>query len=219
MFNSFIFPAISRGFLLQILGAFLVFIVGLVISWIISKIVRDFLNKIRLNRVIKGLGWKEAFARAEIKLDMAKFFGEIAKWLILIIFLMAACEIVELSQFSQLLGRIVDYFPNILVASLIFIVTVFLVDFTYRIFLATTKKTDKRTELTYSRFLGVGARRAIWVLATLAILYQLQIVPDLILSLFIAILGLLVLACGIAFGLGGKEIAKKILEEWKEKLP
>ncbi len=218
MFNSFIFPVISRGFLLQILGAFLVFIVGLVISWIISKIVRDFLNKIRLNQVIKRLGWKEAFARAEIKLDMAKFFGEIAKWLILIIFLMAACEIVGLSQFSQLLGRIVDYFPNILVASLIFIVTVFLVDFTYRIFLATTKKTDKRTELTYSRFLGVGARRAIWVLATLAILYQLQIVPDLILSLFIAILGLLVLACGIAFGLGGKEIAKKILEEWKEKL-
>jgi len=44
-------------------------------------------------------------------------------------------------------------------------------------------------------------------------------VPQLILSIFIAILALIVIACGIAFGLGGKDIAKKILEEWKEKLP
>lgn len=219
MFNSFTFPEINREGLFQILIAALVFIVGLIVSWIVSKIVGDFLNKIRINQVMKRLGWKGAFARAEIKLDMAKFFGEIAKWLILIIFLMIACEIFGLSQFSQFLGRIVDYFPNLLVAALIFIVTVFSVDFTYRIFLATAKKTDKKTELTYSRFLGVGVRRAIWVLAALAILYQLKIVPNLILSLFIAILGLIVLACGIAFGLGGKEVAKKILEEWKEKLP
>jgi hypothetical protein len=67
--------------------------------------------------------------------------------------------------------------------------------------------------------LSILVRRAIWVLATLAILYQLKIVPHLILSLFIAILALIVLAVGISFGLGGKEIAKKILDEWKEKLP
>ena len=219
MFDFSIFPEINRVVLVQVLGAFLVLIVGIIISKIVSKIVRDFLNKIRLNQIMKRLGWKEAFARAEMKLDMAKFFGEITKYLVLIIFLMMVFEIVGLSQFSQFLGRIVNYFPNILIASLIFIVTVFLVDFTYRIFLATAKKTDRKTELTYSRFLGVGARRAIWVLATLAILYQLQIVPNLILSLFIAILGLIVLACGIAFGLGGREVAKKILEEWKEKLP
>ncbi|MBZ9578513.1 hypothetical protein KJA14_01545 [Patescibacteria group bacterium] len=219
MFDFSIFPEINRVVLVQVLGAFLVLIVGIIISKIVSKIVRDFLNKIRLNQIMKRLGWKEAFARAEMKLDMAKFFGEITKYLVLIIFLMMVFEIVGLSQFSQFLERIVNYFPNILIASLIFIVTVFLVDFTYRIFLATAKKTDRKTELTYSRFLGVGARRAIWVLATLAILYQLQIVPNLILSLFIAILGLIVLACGIAFGLGGREVAKKILEEWKEKLP
>lgn len=220
MANVFLLPEFNRSFLFQILGAFLVFLIGLIISKIVGKIVREFLNKIRLNQVMKRLGWKEAFAKVDIKLDMIRFFGEIAKWMILIIFLMISFEIGGLSQFSQFLGRIVvDHFPNILIASLIFIATLFLVDFTYRIFLVTTKKKDKKTEFTYSRFFGVGLRRAIWILAGLAILYQLKIVPNLILSIFIAILGLIVLALGLAFGLGGKEIAKKTLEEWKKKLP
>jgi len=216
--TNFILPAINRGFFLQVLGGFLVLIAGFIVAKICGKIISKFLDKIRLNQVMKRLGWIEAFSRVGINLDLVKLFGEIAKWLILIIFLMVASEVWGLTQFSQFLGKVVDYFPNILVSSLIFIATLFLVDFTYRIFFATVKETGEKAKVSYSRLLGVVVRRAIWVLATLAILYQLQIVPDLILSLFIAILVLIVLAVGISFGLGGKEIAKKILDEWKEKL-
>ena len=215
MANVFGFLEVNQGFIFQIFIAALVFLAGLIISKIVSKIIQKFLNKIRLNQVTKRLGWEEAFARVDIKLDLVQFFGEISKWMILIVFLMMFFEVLGLLQFSQFLGRIVDYFPNILVASIIFIATLYSVDFTYRTFFVTAKK----TKLTYSRFFGVGVRRAIWVLAGLTILYQLKIVPNLILSIFIAILALIVIACGIAFGLGGKEIAKKILEEWKGKLP
>ena len=97
--------------------------------------------------------------------------------------------------------------------------TVYLVDFTYRIFFGIVKEEKEKIEVSYSKFLGVVIRRTIWVLATLAILYQLKIVPELILSIFIAILAILVLVIGISFGLGGKDFAKKILDEWKEKLP
>lgn len=216
--NNYFFPGINQNFLFQIFWGFVVLVAGFIIARIIQKIVQKFLDKIRLNQVMKRLGWAEAFSRGGINLDLVKFFSEVVKWLILIIFLMVASEVWGLSQFSQFLGKVVDYFPNILVSSLIFIATLFLIDFTYRIFFATVKETDEKTEVSYSKLLGVVVRRAIWVLATLAILYQLQIVPNLILSIFIAILVLIVLAVGISFGLGGKEIAKKILDEWKEKL-
>lgn len=215
---NFILSEINRNSLfIQIIGGFSVLIAGLVVAKIVAKIVANFLNKIRFNQTMKRLGWTEAFSKTGINLDMVKFFSEVSKWLVLIIFLMFSFEIWGFLQFSQFLGKIINYFPNIFIASLIFIATVFLIDFTYRIVFATVKGSDKKTEVSYSRFLGVVVRRAIWVLATLAILYQLKIVPDLILGLFVAILGLIVLACGISFGLGGKEIAKKILEEWKEK--
>lgn len=216
--TNFNLPVINQKFLFQILGGFLLLIAGWIVAKILEKIIKKFLDKIRLNQVMKRLGWIEAFSRVGINLDLVRFFGEIAKWLIFIVFLMFASEVWGLNLFSQFLAKIVDYFPNILIASLIFIATVYLVDFTYRIFFGIIKEEKEKTEVSYSKFLGVLVRRSIWVLATLAILYQLQIVPHLILSLFIAILGLIVLAVGISFGLGGKEIAKKILEEWKEKL-
>jgi hypothetical protein len=209
---------INQNFLFQILGGVLLLIVGWIVAKILGKIVRKFLDKIRLNPVIKRLGWVEAFSRAGLNLDLVKFFGEVVKWLVFIVFLMFAGEIWGFVPLSQFLAKIVDYFPNILIASLIFLVTVYLVDFTYRIFFGIVREKEEKAEVSYSKFLSVVVRRAIWVLASLAILYQLQIVPHLILSLFIAILALIVLAVGISFGLGGKEIAKKILEEWKEKL-
>jgi small-conductance mechanosensitive channel len=209
---------INQNFLFQILGGILLLIVGWIVAKILEKIVRKFLEKIRLNQLMKRLGWVEAFSRVGLNLDLVSFFGQVAKWMVFIVFLMFAVEFLGLSQFSQFLAKIVDYFPNILIASLIFLATVYLVDFTYRIFFGVVKEEKEKTEVSYSKFLGVVVRRSIWVLASLAILYQLQIVPHLILSLFIAILALIVLAIGISFGLGGKEIAKKILDEWKEKL-
>jgi len=204
----------GKIFLTKIFLAILVLLIGYLISKLIGRIVREFLTKIRFNQVMKRLGWEEAFSRVEIKLDLAKFFGEIGKWCFFIIFIMAASEILGLLRFSQFLEKLTGYFSNILIASLIFIATCYLVDFSFKIFLVIPKE----KELIYSKFLGIGIRKGIWILAALAILYQLKIVPELILSIFIAILALIVLAVGISFGLGGKELAQKVLEELKEKI-
>jgi len=200
---------------IQIFWAFLTLLIGFFVSKLVGRIIKEFLNKVKLNQVIKRLGWEEAFAKGEIKLDLAKFFGEITRWCSFTIFVLLASEILGLLRFGQFLEKIIGFFPNIFIASIIFIITVYLVDFSYRIFLVSAR--DK--ELIYSKFLGIGIRKAIWILATLAILYQLKIVPELILSIFVAILALIVLAGGIAFGLGGKDLAQKILEELRGKFP
>jgi small-conductance mechanosensitive channel len=72
--------------------------------------------------------------------------------------------------------------------------------------------------LNYSKILGEVTRFSIWILAVLAMLYQLQIAQALVLSIFIAFLAALALAFGISFGLGGKDLAKKILDEIKDKI-
>ena len=127
---------------------------------------------------------------------------------------MTSAEIIGIPQFSQFLGNVLGFFPNIFIASLIFIVAVFLADFSQKIMIAVLEE----EKITYSRLLGRTIRWIIWSLATLAILYQLQIAPTLILTIFIGFVGMIVLAVGIAFGLGGKEIAAKILKELEEKI-
>ena len=84
--------------------------------------------------------------------------------------------------------KVIEYFPNLFVAGLIFVVAAFLADFSQKLVVDTLEK----EQITYSRFLGRSARWIIWFFSILAILYQLRISPPLILAIFIgSVLGFL----------------------------
>lgn len=202
---------------LRALGAFLIFLVGWLISQWLGKIAADFLAKIRLNQVLKGMGIEESLSRIDTRLNAPKFFGEIVRWFFVILFLAAAAEILRLDSFipslSQFLWRVVEYYPNIFIAILIFLVAVFLADFSQKIVVGTLKK----EKITYSQFSGKVIRWAVWLFAILAILYQLKITPSLILVIFVGVVFTISIALGLSFGLGGKQLAAKILKELEEK--
>jgi len=139
--------------------AILVFFVGWFISKWIGQIAAAFLSKIRLNQVLKRMGLEEALTKIDTRLNAPKFFGEIVRWFFVILFLMAASEILGLTQFSQFLGKVIGYYPNIFIAALIFVVAVFLADFSQKIVVGTLEK----EKITYSRFLGRAIRWAIWL--------------------------------------------------------
>ena len=196
-----------------IFWAGLVLLVGIIISKWIGGLSAAFLNQIKLNQVFKRMGLEEALLKIDARLNAPKFFGEIVKWFFIIVFLMVSFEILGLTQFSQFLGKVIGYYPNIFISALIFIVAVFLADFSQKIVVGTLEK----EKITYSRFVGKWISWAIWLFAILAILYQLQITPSLILVIIIGLVATISLALGIAFGLGGKELAAKILKELEEK--
>jgi len=198
----------------QLLWAILVFLTGLLVSKWAGNIVVRFLDKIRLNQALKRLNFEESLFETDIRFNAAQFFGNIVRCFFVILFLVTSAEIIGLPQFSQLLGETISYFPNIFVACLIFIIAVFLADFSQKIMVAVLEE----EKITYSRFLGRIIRWIIWSLATLAILYQLQIAPTLILTIFVGFVGAIVIAVGVAFGLGGKDMAAKILKEFEEKI-
>lgn len=197
----------------KIFLAILVFLSGFFISQWLGRLASAFLNKIRLNQVFGRMGWEEALRKIYSKFQASKFFGGIVRWFFVIIFLLAASEILGLVQFSYFLEKVIEYYPDIFIASIIFIIAVFLADFSQKIFIGTLEK----EKITYSGFLGRIIRWAIWVFAVLAILYQLKIVPTLVLSIFIGLVGAMAIAVGIAFGLGGRGIATKILKELEDK--
>ena len=197
----------------SIFWASFLFLVGIIVAKFMEELSANFLNKIRLNRILERMGLKETFSKIDINLDGAKFFGEIVKWFFIILFLMISSGILGLNSLSQFLQNVIFYFPNLFIAFLIFVVAVFLADFSQKIVVGTLEK----EKITYSRFLGRSIRWTIWFFAILAILYQLKIAPSLILAIFIGVVITISLALGIAFGIGGKDLAAKILKELEEK--
>jgi hypothetical protein len=127
---------------------------------------------------------------------------------------MVSTDILGLQQVSGLFLAMIDFLPNIFLALLFFFIALFAENFSRKIIIGNVEG----EKLVYSKILGEVIRLSIWILATLAIMYQLQIAQALVLSIFIAILATLALALGISFGLGGKDLAKKILDEIKDKI-
>jgi hypothetical protein len=192
----------------------LVLLLGILVAKFFERISERFLERIRLNSVLKRIGFHEAFLKIGISLDAQKFFSEIVHWFFIILFLMLSFEILGLSKFADFLEKVVLYFQNIFISILIFILSSYLIDFSQKVFIGSLEK----EKITYSRIFGRGFSLSIWVLTALTILYQLKIVPDLILTIFIGAIITIALVIGISFGLAGKEVAAKFLKEIEEKL-
>jgi len=200
-----IFPAI--------LGGVLILLVGFIIASSLKSLTVTFLKKIRLNQVLKRLGLEATLSKIDVSFDIANFFGDIVRWFFVFIFLMACSEVLGLAQFSQFLGKIVAYFPNLFIACLMFVIAAFIADFSRKIVIGTLEK----EKIIYSKFLGRIIHWGVWLFALLAILYQLQITRSLILVIFIGMVAATSISIGIAFGLGGKDLAARILKELEEK--
>ena len=124
---------------------------------------------------------------------------------------MVSSEILYFPVLTNFFLNIVEYYPNILISMVIFVIAVFVAEFSKKIIYLDSK--DK-----YSSSLGSFIASATWILAILAILYQLNIVPELVIVLFMGATITLVLIVGLSFGLGGQEIVKKFLKKFEKKI-
>ena len=202
------------NFLPNFLAAIIVFIVGWFISVWIKKLIVKLLDVLKLDKLFERSGWREALEKAEIKVSVSDFCGEIIKWILVVVFLMAAVEIVGLTQFSEFLGRILSWLPNLIAAVIIFIVAVVAADILGKIIKASVKKMG-------TAYIGVIegiVKISIYVFALFAILLQLGIAKELVNAIIYGVIFALSLGFGLAFGLGGKDIVSKFIEDLKKKI-
>lgn len=201
-------------FIPNLIGAFLVFIIGWIVAVAIGKLVAEILKKIKFNQIFEKGSWKTAIEKADIKVDASAFIGAIVKWVLLIAFLIAAVQILGLNQLKDFFVSVLAYLPNVIVAALILVVAVIIADILEKVVRATVEG----IKVGYGQLIGGIVRWSIWIFAILAILLQLGIAEDLIKVIVQGLVALVVIAGGIAFGLGGKDVAAEILRDLKSKL-
>jgi len=202
------------NFLPSIIGAIIIFVIGWFIAAGVGRLIAEILIRLKVNKFFERTAWREALEKAELKVNPSEFIGAICKWILVIVFLLAAVEILGFVQFADILKKLVAWLPNLVVAAAIFIVAIILADILEKVIKATAKK----IEVKYVDFLGAIVRWSIYIFAGLTILLQLGITPTIINTLVIGIVGMLTLGFGLAFGLGGKEIASRIIEDFHKKI-
>src|SRR3990167_5176433 len=84
----------------QILGAIVIFAIGLILAYWAKKLVMEVLKVVKLEMVSKTLGIDEFLKKAEIKVDFVGIVGLVVEWLIILIFFLAVVDILGLSAVS-----------------------------------------------------------------------------------------------------------------------
>lgn len=202
------------NFIPLLLGAIIIFVIGWFISVAVGKVVTEILKRIKFNQIFEKGNWDEALAKADIKVDASGFIGAIVKWVLVIVFLLAAVEILGFVEFAGFLKSVLGYLPNVIVAALIFVVTVIVVDIVEKV----VRVSVERMKVGFGSMVSAVVKWSIWIFAVLAILYQLGIARPFMETLFTGLVAMLVISFGIAFGLGGKDVAADILQDLRKKL-
>lgn len=193
-------------FLPKLLSALLILVVGILLAYFMAGIVRRLVEMTRADRVIEGVGAYAVFKRSGFHFSLSRVLASIAKWFILVATFIAVAGVLDLQQLNAFLNQLLLYIPNILVAVVILTAGFVIGEFVEHII------GGAGTLTAFSQgsrdMVGLIARYSIIALSVAAALIQLRIATSLVQMLF----GGLVLALSLAFGLGGREHASRLLD-------
>lgn len=196
------------AFLPQLLGAIVVFIIGWIIAVSVGNLIERLLKSVRVNDAFDKIsGLRSAMHRAGMELNIAAFVGSLIKWFLIIVSLLAAADILNLEGISLFLNQVIAYIPNIVVAAVIVVAGILFGNFVSRV----TRVSIDAANMPHGQAAAAVVKWAVYVFTFLATLVQLQIAEALIQTFFTAFMAMLAIAGGLAFGLGGKDLAQKIL--------
>lgn len=197
-----------------LLGAILVFLLGWIIAVVMEKVVEKMILSLRIDQAFEKMGLRRKLNESGINLNIAAFFGGLVKWFLILVFLMAATDILGLSQVTNFLNSIILYIPNVVVAVIILAVVFLVGNLVYSI----VKGSTRAAGVMSATLLAAISKWSIIIFGLLAALIQLGIATSLVSTIFIGIVAMLSLAGGLAFGLGGKEEAQMILRKLREEI-
>lgn len=201
------------GFVPNLVVAIIIFIAGWVIAVVIGRLIAQVIKSLKIDNLFRSLGTEEALNRAGMRLDVGAFIGALVKWFIIVVFLMAAVNVLGLSEVNGFLRDVVlGYLPNVLAAALILILAAVIANAVQMLVTGTARA----AEIPSAGFMGGIARWAIWIFAILAALSQLGIAQAFMQILFTGLVAMLALGAGLAFGLGGKDTAARFLERMRK---
>lgn len=203
------------AFVPKLIFAVIIFVIGWAIGAVVSRALAQVINALKVNKLFESIGAKDVLDRAGFRLDIGRFIGEVAKWFIVLVFLMASLDVLGLDQVNLFLREVVlGYLPRVFIAAILVVIAT-LVSEGIRKFV---EGSAMAMGVHSAKMAGTIAKWAIWIFVLIIVLSELGIAPAFMQILFTGIVAMLALAGGLAFGLGGKEAASRVIERMKNSM-
>jgi hypothetical protein len=203
------FAPIAIQMIAYVFVALVIFVVGWIAGSFIGGLIDRLFKTLKVDDALRQAGVESALRKGDIKLNSGAFVGGLVKWFVIAIFFLSALRVFGFNQVTLYLEDIiVGYIPHVIITILILLVSVVIAEVAQKIVVGASSAAHLKS----SKILGAITKWAIIVFAVLTAMVQLNIAAELVQILFIGVVVGLSLAFGLAFGLGGKEVAGKMLQ-------
>lgn len=202
-------------FVPNILVAAIIFVIGWIVGAILSTIIQQVVKVLRVDDGLRGAGVDKVAQDAGFRLNAGLFLGELVKWFVVLVFLVASLQVLGLTQVNMFLQAVVlTYMPKVIVAVLMLILGALVAHLAQGVVSGSARAAHAPS----ANFAGKVAKWAVWVVTILAVLDQLGVAPGFVQSVFMGIVVSISLAFGLAFGLGGKDAAARFIERTRSEI-
>jgi hypothetical protein len=212
-FTEAVLVSVAGFFLLlpALIGAIILLVVGWLLADLVARVVGTLLKRIGFETMAQRTGVTGFIALTGARDATASaIVAELIKWVIRLIFIEMAAEVLHISAITTLINSIVLFIPSLIVALVVVMVGFLIASLVGSIVRGSAAEMGFRNP----NLLAGAARAVIIGLALLMALSQIGIAPTLVNALFIAFVGAIALALGLAFGLGGREVASQLWQQW-----
>ena len=195
------------GFLPRLIGFLLILLVGYLIAKALQKVITIGLEKIGTDRALTSGASGTYVERVMPDASPSRVIGRVVFWFVLLGALSIAITSLGINALNDFLADVFGYLPNIVAAILIFVVASALAAWLGRT--ASSILGDTPTGKLAATALPV----LVMAIAVFMILNQLKIATDIVIITYAALMGAVALGMALAFGLGGRDVASRMLED------
>jgi hypothetical protein len=200
-------------FVPKLIIAIVFFIIGWVLGSLIAKAFEHVFSALKVDKLLQSVKADDFMKRAGMNLNTGYFVGQVIKWFIVIVFLLPSLNLVGLDSISSFLkDDVLGFLPKIIIAAFILIIATVVADALSRAVVAGGKSLNLKS----ANMLGTIAKYAVWIFAFIIAFGQLGIAPYYMSVLFTGVVAMIALGGAIAFGLGAKDAAGRVISKLGE---
>lgn len=191
----------------RILLGLVLFVLALVVSRMIARVLRTVLRRIGLDALLERTGVSSTLARMGVSKPLSEVLSRVAYYLILLLFVRTAADAMGLDPISSAIGTFLAYLPNVFAA----VVLVLFGASAAQVASGVVTRAAENSGIEFAKPLGRMVGALILTVVGLMAVAQLRVDTQIVYLVVSGIMAGLVLALGLSFGLGSRDIARNIL--------
>jgi hypothetical protein len=200
-------------YLPNLIAGLLLVILGWAVGWFIKRVVIQIALLLKLERFLTSFRWGEDFAKADIRYGFYNLLGNVAFFIVFLIFLDNAFGAWKLTVLSELVARGIFFLPSMVLSLIIFGGGWLISGWAAR----SVRRTFHREGITHSGLIARAVKAVLLVLFAAMALVELDIAREIVIIGFATIIITLGAMAVTLTVLGGKDFLKRLQQPGDDK--